>query len=64
MYIKVVFVEKLLDVDIIFKIENAIVDDIYFVHCFRRGIWVSKVDAFIKYWDVFEIYFTQIFQPV
>ncbi len=27
MYIKVVFVKKLLDVDIIFNIENAIVDD-------------------------------------
>ncbi len=49
MYIKVVFVKKLLDVDIIFNIENAIVDDMYFVLCFRGGIWVYKEDAFIKY---------------
>ncbi len=40
MYINVVFVKKLLDVDIIFNIENAIVDDMYFVLCFRSGIWV------------------------
>ncbi len=42
MYIKVVFVKKLLDVDIIFNIESAIVDDMYFVLCSQRGIWVSK----------------------
>ncbi len=59
MYIKVVFDKKLLDVDIIFNIENAIVDDMYFVFCFMRGIWV-----FIKYSDVFEIYFTKTFEPV
>ncbi len=64
MYIKVGFVKKLLDVDIIFNIDNAIIDDMYFVLCFRRGILVSKEDAFIKYWDVFDIYVTQMFRPV
>ncbi len=49
MYIKVVFVNFFfLDVDIILNIEDAIVDDMYFVFCFGRGIWVS-----IKYWDIF-----------
>ncbi len=31
---------------------------------FGELIWVSKEDAFIKYWDAFEIYFTETFQPV
>ncbi len=34
---------------------DTIVDDMYFVFCFGRGIWLSKENAFIKYWDCFEL---------
>ncbi len=42
MYIKVDFVKELLDVDVIFNIENAIVDDKYFVFFFGEGFGYPK----------------------
>ncbi len=46
MYIKVDFVKKLLDVDIIFDIENAIVDDMYFVFLFlERDLGIHTIHS-------------------